>query len=201
VIRPLLAVHIAWAAWFTIWVAAARWSRRTVSRSPRRQNYRHMLVTVAGFYATLLWMPAPRSPLFTPLWRVTPAVGWILFALMVGSILFGCWARIELGDLWSGDVTHKEGHRIVETGPYAIVRHPIYTALIGAAIATAAIKASPLALAGPLLMAAGFWEKARLEERFLSAELGEDAYSSYRARVPMLMPFAPAGQVDRVRPG
>jgi protein-S-isoprenylcysteine O-methyltransferase Ste14 len=58
------------------------------------------------------------------------------------------------------------------------VRHPIYTGLIVALAATAAA-----------LLAIGFWLKARAEERFLSAELGAEAYGAYRRRVPMLIPF------------
>jgi protein-S-isoprenylcysteine O-methyltransferase Ste14 len=47
------------------------------------------------------------------------------------------------------------------------------------------------ALFGALLIALGLWQKARMEERFLIAELGADAYEAYRRRVPMLVPFLP----------
>jgi protein-S-isoprenylcysteine O-methyltransferase Ste14 len=78
-------------------------------------------------------------------------------------------------------------HRVVESGPYALVRHPIYTGLIAAAAAMAAIRATPWALAGLALFALGFALKAKVEERFLESELG--GYASYRARVPMIVPF------------
>ena len=66
--------------------------------------------------------------------------------------------------------------------------------MIFAAFALAAQTALLAGLAGALLMALGFWTKARLEERFLSAELGEDAYADYRRITPMLVPFWPAGR-------
>jgi protein-S-isoprenylcysteine O-methyltransferase Ste14 len=99
------------------------------------------------------------------------------------------WARIHLGCLWSSAITRKEKHRIVETGPYAFVRHPIYTGLISALLATAATEATPVALLGALLITLGLWVKARIEEHFLLSELGPEAYECYRYRVPMLVPF------------
>ena len=78
-------------------------------------------------------------------------------------------------------------HRVVETGPYAFVRHPIYTGLIAGAAALAVLQAKPFALLGTALFTLGFALKARVEERFLETELG--GYEDYRRRVPMLMPF------------
>ncbi len=104
---------------------------------------------------------------------------------------FAWWARIHLGQLWSAFVTRKADHRIVDTGPYGIVRHPIYTGIILAAIALAIVKGTLIAIGGALLAAFGFWVKARLEEGFLREQLGAEAYDAYRRRVPMLVPFGP----------
>ena len=107
--------------------------------------------------------------------------------------MFAWWARIHLGRLWSGTITRKENHHVVDSGPYALVRHPIYTGLIAAIAATAAAQATVTGLLGAALIAFGLWLKARVEEDFLTAELGADAYGAYRGRVPMLVPFLPAG--------
>lgn len=88
-------------------------------------------------------------------------------------------------------MTRKTGHRVIDTGPYAIVRHPIYAGLILALSMTAAIGGTPLSVAGGLLLIAGITLKARLEERFLREELGPQAYDAYARRVPMLLPFGP----------
>ena len=93
--------------------------------------------------------------------------------------------------LWSGTITRKQDHRIVDTGPYALVRHPIYTGLLLAGFATAIARGRWEALIGAALFALGCWIKARQEERFLSEELGHE-YAAYRKRVPMLVPFLPA---------
>jgi protein-S-isoprenylcysteine O-methyltransferase Ste14 len=123
---------------------------------------------------------------------VSPAE-WSLVGLTAAGFVLACWARFTLGRLWSAGVERKEDHRIIEDGPYAIVRHPIYTGLLAAALALALVKATPLALIGFVLTTVGFTVKARLEERFLAAELGEAGYDNYRRRVPMLVPLWPAG--------
>jgi protein-S-isoprenylcysteine O-methyltransferase Ste14 len=109
------------------------------------------------------------------------------------AFLFAWWARLHLGRLWSSAITRKEDHRVIETGPYALVRHPIYTGLILAIFATAAAQATATSCLGAAFVAFGLWIKARVEERFLTAELGAEAYDTYRRRVPMLVPFTPAG--------
>ena len=90
---------------------------------------------------------------------------------MVGLAALGfafCWwARLYLGRLWSGSVTRKEGHHIVDTGPYRLVRHPIYSGIILAALATAIERGTPVSFAGFAVMTLGWWIKARLEKRFL----------------------------------
>ena len=69
------------------------------------------------------------------------------------------------------------------------MRHPIYTGLIGATIATATASATATAVVGAMLIVFGMWLKARTEERFLTEELGPEAYAAYQRRVPMLVPF------------
>ena len=112
---------------------------------------------------------------------------WIVFCL--SWIAAAGWSR--LGALWSGTITKKEGHRVIDTGPYAIVRHPIYTGILLAVFATAAVKSMIAGIVGALLITLGIWMKARREEQWLREELDPDAYDGYRRRVPMLIPFGP----------
>jgi protein-S-isoprenylcysteine O-methyltransferase Ste14 len=140
----------------------------------------------------LLIVTRPTGPLSTPLWQLEAAISWALVGLMAAGFALACWARVTLGKLWSAGVERKAEHRLIENGPYAMVRHPIYTGLIAAAVALVLVKATPLALIGLALTTIGFFVKARVEERFLAAELGEANYAEYRRRVPMLLPFLPA---------
>jgi len=135
--------------------------------------------------------PAPGI-LGLRLWPYPPlAVGWAMVALTAAGVAFAWWARIYLGRLWSGSITRKEEHHVVDKGPYAIVRHPIYTGLLTAAVATTIATGTLHTVLGTVLLIVAYWMKAKLEERFLREELGPEAYDSYRRRVPMLVPFGP----------
>lgn len=76
-----------------------------------------------------------------------------------------------------------------DSGPYAIVRHPIYSGLLLSLLATAAAKGTVLGIVGFAFLLVGTGLKARMEERWLAQQLGADAYGDYRRRVPMLLPF------------
>lgn len=186
---PSLLFRLAWGLWALSWLAAALWSAPTVKRAPVRGRLLYGVALVAGilllFSGTSAWLRAGR------LWHVGYDGAWLLGLLTIPGFLFAWWARLHLGRLWSGWVARKEGHYLVDTGPYAIVRHPIYTGLLLATLATAVAQATLPALAGCALIALGLWLKARLEEEFLRQELGAEAYDSYRRRVPMLLPFGP----------
>ena len=86
---------------------------------------------------------------------------------------------------------HKEGHRVIDTGPYGLVGHPSYTGLIAGMLVTGIAVGTVPAMLGAVLISVGMGLKARMEEGFLTAELGADAYGSYCRRVPMLIPFLP----------
>lgn len=180
------------AAWVVSWMAASVWSRRIQARPPLGRELTHLVPTILGGLL-LSWAARWRFEGLAR-WRLPPAADWALTALCAAGFLFTWWARVTLGDLWSSSVTRKEGHVVVERGPYGLVRHPIYTGLILAFFALAMQTGLPIALVGAALIAVGFWLKGRIEERFLGAQLGEAAYADYRRRVPMLVPFWPTAR-------
>jgi protein-S-isoprenylcysteine O-methyltransferase Ste14 len=185
-IRPRAVFAVIWIGWIVSWLVAAFWSNRTEKLALTWDTVIYRLAIIVG--AVLMtpwatrWFAAPR------LWRVGYTGAYLLAALTLAGVLFAWWARIHIGRLWSGSITRKEGHHVVDTGPYALVRHPIYSGLILALLATAVAGATASGLAGAVLISVGFWLKARAEEQFLTAELGADAYGAYRQRVPMLVP-------------
>jgi len=185
---PVAASTLMWDVWVIAWIVAMVWSRRTAARPPALDQLFHWLPTVIGI--GLLGFGSVATS-FAPLWRLPGAAGWALAGACGAGLLFTAWARISLGSLWSGSVSRKVDHTVIQSGPYRLVRHPIYTGLILAGLAQGVLVGMAANLFGALLMALGFWLKARLEERFLSKELGE-AYAEYRRRTPMLAPFWPA---------
>lgn len=197
---PDYAIYIPWDMFIVSWVAAAIWANRTLKRPGGGREVPYFILEMGGFIMILSIVDLPSRPvspnpvlafLATRYWTLPPDLAWAMVVLAGAGFIFCWWARIHLGKLWSGRVTRKEGHHIVDTGPYALVRHPIYTGVLAAAIATAAVRGSVHALIGACMLLVAYQFKARLEERFLSEELGAESYASYRRRVPMLIPFAP----------
>ena len=184
---PSIAIVDLWIAFAVTWLAAALWAGRTEKSAGPSAEAPYRLTLLAG--AVLLLVPAHGYHGWMRLWQVNTAEAWACVGLMAAGLALAWWARIHLGRLWSGKITMKADHRIVETGPYAIVRHPIYTGLLLAILATMIAKGTLPGIAGAALAVTGIYMKARLEERFLRAELGADAYDAYSRRVPMLVPF------------
>jgi protein-S-isoprenylcysteine O-methyltransferase Ste14 len=176
-----------WLAWLLSWFAAALWSARTIGRPSLGRQMAFRLPTIAG--AVLLF--GTHSGARPPGAAVGPGLVFslALVALTVARLAFAWWARLHIGRLWSSSVTHKANHHVVDTGPYGIVRHPIYTGIIVAAFATALLPPTSQTIAGAACIALGLYIKARIEEGFLREQLGEDAYAAYPRRVPMLVPF------------
>lgn len=184
---PNQIIDLIWIVWLASWVAASFWSGRTQRRVGNLETWTYRAAMIAG--GILLFPGTERALEETPLWHLGVRGGYAFAGVMLAGLAFSWWARFHLGRLWSSAITRKEGHRIIDTGPYAFVRHPIYTGLIVGLAATAIVDATATALIGAVLVVFGIWLKARSEERFLTTELGSEAYASYRRRVPMLVPF------------
>jgi protein-S-isoprenylcysteine O-methyltransferase Ste14 len=175
-----------WFVWIVSWMVAAFWANRTEKRVITWETVLYRLLILAGAVLATPW--AARRLHMARLWNVGFAGASALLLLTLAGLLFTWWARIHLGRLWSGSITRKEDHHVIDTGPYGLVRHPIYTGVIFALFASSVAQAAVSGLAGAALIAFGLWLKARIEERFLTDELGADAYGAYRRRVPMLVP-------------
>jgi protein-S-isoprenylcysteine O-methyltransferase Ste14 len=187
IVKPNEAFEVIWIGWFLSWMAASFWSSRTEKRAATGQTWIYRAAILTGAILMTPWAAQVIGE--RRIWEVSTNVTSALIVVMFLGLLLTWLARIHLGRLWSSAITRKERHRVVDTGPYAFVRHPIYTGIIIALVATAAIEATLAALAGATLICSGLSLKARAEERFLMVELGPDDYGSYCRRVPMLIPF------------
>ena len=138
----------------------------------------------------LLWMRDIRRR-WNPVRALLPwgyASYWSGTALLVLGLAFSVWARIYLGRNWSGTVTVKQQHELIRGGPYAYVRHPIYTGLLLAFIGTAIVRGEMAWCARGADRVRGLWRKLRLEERWMIETFG-DEYRRYRERTAALIPF------------
>ena len=181
--------EIIWIVWLMSWVAASFWSDRPQKRVATLQTWIYRAAMIAGGILLTPWTGQLLEE--KPIWEVSFVGVYVLAAVMLAGLSLTWWARIYLGPLWSSVITRKKDHKIIDTGPYAFVRHPIYCGLIVAILATAVAEGKATALLGSALVILGVWLKACTEERFLMTELGPEIYDAYCRRVPMLIPFLP----------
>jgi protein-S-isoprenylcysteine O-methyltransferase Ste14 len=189
-IQPNQILELIWIVWVISWVVASFWSARTKAQVADREAWMYRAPQIVG---GILLVPFTTWLGEKQLWHVGYGGAVLLALIMVAGLSFTWWARIYLGRLWSSAITRKEDHTVIDTGPYALVRHPIYTGIIVALVATAVVEGRLSAVIGAALIIFSFWLKASSEERFLATELSADAYGAYRRRVPMLIPFLPTG--------
>jgi protein-S-isoprenylcysteine O-methyltransferase Ste14 len=180
-------LSLIWLAWVASWILASFWSGRTKAAVPTLASLVYRLPILLG--AICLMPPVERFLGAEPLYRLPNAAIYAVAVIVVLGLSFVWWARIHLGRFWSNAITHKEDHRIIDTGPYGVVRHPIYTGQIIGLLATGIAIGNWAAMLGTVLISFGEWQKARMEERFLTVELGADVYGPYCRRVPMIVPF------------
>jgi protein-S-isoprenylcysteine O-methyltransferase Ste14 len=187
-LTPETVMRLLWLVWWISWMLAAFWRDRAVKRPGARHEIVYRLLA-AGGALLLLGLYDHRRASEIILWRTPDSIAWLTVLVALAGFVFTWWARIHLGRLWSSSVTRKADHHVVDTGPYGIVRHPIYSGVTLASIAVALLRGTALAWLGAGLMTLGWVVKARLEERFLREQLGAEDYDAYARRVPMLIPF------------
>ena len=120
--------------------------------------------------------------LTTDPWRA--GIGLVLFALGLG---FAIWARVHIGRNWGTPMTQKDEPELVTSGPYHLVRHPIYSGILVAGVGTA-VALSWLWLAAVVLAGVYFVYSATVEERYLTEQFPDD-YPAYKRSTKMLVPF------------
>lgn len=140
-------------------------------------------------FVLLLWPRLERAiglaSRVVPPGPLGPAAGLGLTLLGLGS---ASWARVELGRFWSGTVTLKSGHVLVRSGPYGMVRHPIYVGLLLAVLGTAGARGTAGAAVALVIVGIACGLKIEREESLLSRHFGE-SYAEYRRQVSRLIPL------------
>lgn len=184
---PTELLALIWLAFLLSWVGASFWQGQTKKQVMTLESQQYRLPILVG---GILYTPFIAEILgWKPLWVLGNTGIAVAAILSVAGIAFAWWGRLHLGKFWSNTITQKEDHRVIDTGPYGIVRHPIYTGLIFGMLVTGVAIGLVTTILGAILISLGMWQKGRMEEVFLSKELGEDAYGAYCRRVPMIIPF------------
>ena len=133
-----------------------------------------------------------RRPMFSPFIGenyVLNSIAQVLaIVLSVSSVLLTMSAIRELGKQWSLEARLLEGHNLITTGPYNLVRHPIYTAMLGKLIATGIVISHwAVLVAAVVVFLIGTFIRTRFEEVLLSDAFGEE-FTRWKTKVPALIP-------------
>jgi protein-S-isoprenylcysteine O-methyltransferase Ste14 len=176
-----------WLAWALYWAICALRNKATRRSESIGSRLSYLLPLIVGG-VLIAWRDLPLPGLNLRLWPRPLTVYWIGVAILAAGLVFAVWARVHLGRNWSGSVTVKEGHELIRSGPYATVRHPIYTGLLAAVLGTVIVSDTVRALIGLALIAAALVVKLSTEEGFMR-ETFPGQYQRYSAEVPALIPF------------
>ncbi|MGH9729765.1 MAG: methyltransferase family protein [Candidatus Acidiferrales bacterium] len=174
-----------WLAFLIYWYAMAF----TVKRAKQKESYaarilRPLLLVVAFEFLFANWDLGPLDRRFLPSNLSVVITGAVLTAL---GMALAIWARQYLGRNWSGTVTLKKDHELIRTGPYARIRHPIYTGFQVALTGTALVIGEWRAIVALVIVLAAHFFKARKEEAWLAREFGP-AFDEHRAHTGMFLP-------------
>lgn len=187
-----------WAIFLIVMVAAALFTKRTSVRQSLASRAAYGVPLVIAFLLFLEGMSTlqvpfvrirtPVYPLYVPVLPHTISIAGVGLLLTIAGLLLVLWARAILGTNWSGSVTLKEDHELVERGPYGYVRHPIYSGVLLMFLGTAVVVGTLGGLLGFPFLLVSCWIKLRQEESLLQDYFGRE-YSDYMTRVKALVPF------------
>lgn len=180
-------ISVCWTLFAVIWLLAAFATKQSVYQESRLQRLRYTIPILLGGF-----LLAKGHRLSDPLnHRVIPhldALAWTGVVLCIAGLIFCIWARFTLGRNWSAVVTLKGGHELITSGPYALVRHPIYTGLLTMFVATVIVLGHVAAIIAMPFVFVSFWVKLRYEEKLMSEKFPNE-YAAYQQRVKRLVPF------------
>ncbi len=179
-----------WLAWLITWWVFAINVKTTIRRQPALSRLMNMVLLWCAFGLLFWGRFIPVRGLmerFVPLsqWQFWAALGALLTLL---GLLFTVWARVYLGRNWSGMfATIKADHELVTGGPYALVRHPIYSGLMLAFVGTALAIGQWRGVLATVLALLAIVHRMMVEEGFMREQFGA-AYDSYAKRVRAFVP-------------
>lgn len=181
---------VCWSIFIIYWLVSAFWLKPAKERPSRASRLGALFILlfitlfVLGirFYRpAVIKLNTRLLPDMLPL-RITGD------AMVLIGLAIAIWARTVLGSNWSGLPTFREGHELIERGPYRYVRHPIYAGLIFMLIGTAIVSGRTIPFLATIICFLVYLQRMRQEEALLTRHFPE-TYPDYKARTKALIPF------------
>ncbi|HEX3373551.1 MAG TPA: isoprenylcysteine carboxylmethyltransferase family protein [Edaphobacter sp.] len=170
-----------------VWLGSLPFVKRNVQQQSIPFTLQNTLVLTVGIFL-LFGSPSTPDWFNQPLFTVTFPIALAGLGLAICGIGLSIWARLIIGEYWSSFPSLKQNHRLIMTGPYRFVRHPIYTGLLLAFLGSALQYGLVRSFLAVLTCAVGLYLKVTAEEEFMVQRFGE-AYLRYCRKVSALVPY------------
>jgi protein-S-isoprenylcysteine O-methyltransferase Ste14 len=185
--RPTIRMMASAAIWIVMivyWNISARNIQPVAKAEDAKSTARRQLLLNLAILMLFVPVPGLTRQFLAPT-RAAVAAG---FTVQAGSALFYFWTKRYLGRFWSSAVAIMKDHQLVRSGPYRLIRHPLYTGMVGMFVGTAIVSGQYHALIGAALGVFAYWGKIRIEERALSEAFGAE-YDEYKRHSSALIPW------------
>ncbi len=170
-----------------VWLGSLPFVKRTIYKQSMSSYLQQTVVFTVGLYL-LFGSPSTPDWFNQPVFTVTLPIALAGLGMAICGVGVSIWARLTLGENWSSSPSIKQDHALIVTGPYRIVRHPIYTGFLIALLGSSLQHGLVRSFLAVLTCAVGLYLKVSVEEEFMVQRFGE-AYLRYRRNVSALVPF------------
>jgi protein-S-isoprenylcysteine O-methyltransferase Ste14 len=181
-------IYWLWMGAGVVWLVSSLTAKTTARQQSAHSRLLHICIELLAFLLVFNsdFRIGPLKERFVPPSAPSTYIG---LALTSAGIFVAIWARFFLGRNWSANVTVKQDHNLVRSGPYRVVRHPIYSGLVLGLLGTSVAVGEVGCLLGTVLALIGWRLKSLVEEQFMEQQFGNE-YLRYKQEVKALIPFA-----------
>lgn len=181
-------IESCWVIFVLFWLISAFFTKRSIEKENIVKRLAYIIPVLIAYFLIFEGINNKQfqylNILFIPNTLCTMIIGVLSTVL---GLLLTLWARISLGTNWSGTVTFKENHKLIERGPYAFVRHPIYSGILLMSLGTVIFAGNVVGLIGLILLFVSFWIKLKQEEKLMIKHF-KGKYVAYKRRTNALIP-------------
>lgn len=181
---PMLAAIFIFCVFSIFWELASKDNKPAASSESKFSRASHLTLLNGGLLVLIFPIPGLTR-------RVLPhsfSLAGLGIAIEIAGFALAVWARRALGSNWSGEVRIASGHQLVRSGPYRLIRHPIYTSVLAMYGGIMLVSGQLHALLAVILILLAYLRKIRMEERILAGAFG-DEFTAWQRNSWLLLPL------------